>query len=251
MTSFKLVFFCNFITFCIFFCKNLIYYLIMNNKLLRENKKANTHYETSQGLHLNYEIICDHIESESKVLDLGCGSGELLKLLKDKKNVFCRGVEINEHNVIKCIEKGVSVFQGDIDEGLRDYQDKSFDYVILNQTLQCILKPDYAIQEMLRVGKKVVISFPNFAYWRVRLYLLFNGRMPKSAMLPFEWYNTPNIHLLTINDFREFCKFRQIKVLKEIYMNRASVKNDFIHNVLPNFYAEEAIFIVERDISSY
>lgn len=223
----------------------------MNTKIARENKKASTHYETSQGLHLNYEIICDHIEQESKVLDLGCGSGALLKLLREKKNAYCRGVEINEDNVIKCIEKGLSVFQGDIDEGLKDYQDKSFDYVILNQTLQCVHKPDYAIQEMLRVGKRIVISFPNFAYWRVRFYLFFNGRMPKSAILPFEWYNTPNIHLLTLSDFREFCKLRQIKILKEIYMNRAKVKDDLLPRLMPNLFAEEAIFIVERDISSY
>jgi len=223
----------------------------MNTKISRENKKANRHYETSQGLHLNYEIICDHIEPKSKVLDLGCGSGELLKLLKDKKNVYCRGVEINEDNVIKCIEKGLSVFQGDIDEGLKDYQDKSFDYVILNRTLQCIHKPDYVIQEMLRVGKRVVISFPNFAYWRIRCYLFFRGRMPKSAILPFEWYNTPNIHLLTIEDFKDFCKLRQIKILEEIYMNRAKIKKDFILRLMPNFFAEEAIFIVERDISKY
>ena len=223
----------------------------MTNKISRENKKANKHYETSKGLHGNYEVICDHIEPESKVLDLGCSSGELLKLLKEKKNVHGRGVEINEDNVIKCIEKGLSVFQGDIDEGLKDYQNKSFDYVVLNQTLQCIHKPDYVIQETLRVGNKVVISFPNFGYWRVRFYLFLNGKMPKSAILPFEWYNTPNIHLLTIEDFKEFCRLRQIKILKQIYMNKARVKNDFIHRSIPNFYAEEAIFIIQRDISRF
>ena len=214
---------------------------------LRQDKKVNTHYESSKGLHVNYEIICDRIEPEATVLDLGCGSGDLLKLLKDSKNVSGRGVEINEDNVIKCVEKGLSVFQGDIDEGLKDYQDKSFDYVILNQTLQCIHKPDYAIHEMLRVGKKVVISFPNFGYWRVRFYLFFNGRMPKSTILPFEWFNTPNIHLLTIRDFQAFCRERKIEILNEIYMNKARIKNDLIHRSMPNFMAEEAIFIVQRD----
>ena len=217
----------------------------MTETISRDNKKARRHYETSQGLHVNYDIIMQMIEPEAKVLDLGCGDGELLKLLKDKKNVRGRGVEINEDNIIKCIEKGLSVFQGDIDEGLKDYQDKSFDYVVLNRTLQCTHRPDYVIQEMLRAGKKAVISFPNFAYWRVRFHLFMKGRMPKSSILPFEWFNTPNIHLLTINDFKEFCQERQTNILKEIYMNKARVKTDIFHNFLPNFYAEEAIFICE------
>lgn len=221
----------------------------MPTKISRNNKKASGHYETSQGLHVNYDIIMQMTEPESKVLDLGCGDGELLKLLKDKKNVKGRGVEINEDNIIKCVEKGLSVFQGDIDEGLKDYQDKSFDYVILNRTLQCTHRPDYVIQEMLRAGKKVVISFPNFAYWRVRFYLLMTGKMPKSSILPFEWFNSPNIHLLTINDFKAFCKERQIDILNEIYMNKADIKTDIFHNIMPNFFAEEAIFIVSRDIS--
>ena len=214
-----------------------------------DTKKAGGHYETSQGLHLNYDIILKMVEPGSKVLDLGCGDGELLKLLKDKKNISGRGVEIDEDNVIKCIEKGLSVFQGNIDEGLKDYQDKSFDYIILNRTLQCTRKPDYVINEMLRAGKKAVISFPNFAYWRVRFYLFLTGKMPKSNMLPFEWYNTPNIHLLTINDFKEFCKHRRIEILEEIYMNKAVVRKNICLSVNPNFFAEEAIFIVSRNDS--
>jgi len=221
----------------------------MTTAISRDNKKSKQHYETSQGLHVNYDIIMQMIEPEAKVLDLGCGDGELLKLLKDKKNVRGRGVEINEDNIIKCIEKGLSVFQGDIDEGLKDYQDNSFDYVVLNRTLQCTHRPDYVIQEMLRVGKKAVISFPNFGYWQVRLHLALVGKMPKSNMLPFEWFNTPNIHLLTINDFKEFCQERKIDILKAIYMNKARVKSDIFHNVFPSFYAEEAIYIVSRDIS--
>jgi len=215
--------------------------------IFNQQNKTDWHYETSQGLHLNYNIILDRIETGSKVLDLGCGAGELLKLLKEKKNIKCRGVEIDEDNVIRCIEKGLSVFQGDIDEGLQDYQDKSFDYVILNSTLQCTRRPDFVINEMLRAGKKAVISFPNFAYWKIRFYVFFMGRMPKSNMLPFEWYDTPNIHLLTIKDFKDFCKVRQIDILEEIYMNKAAVKKNFLLDFNPNFFAEEAIFIVSKN----
>jgi len=208
------------------------------------------HYAESRGLHLNYKIILNLVEEGSKVLDLGCGSGELLKMLKENKNVRGRGVEINEINVVKCIENGVSVFQGDIDEGLKEYQDKSYDYVILNQTLQCTHRPDYVIQEMLRVGNKIVISFPNFAYWRVRFHLFFKGTMPKSKVLPFEWFDTPNIHLLTIKDFREFCKVRDISIEKEILTIRASVNNDILNKILSNFFTEEVIFVVSQSKES-
>ena len=204
---------------------------------------------SSNFLQAKYDAISGLIDVGSSVLDLGCGSGELLKQLKDTKNINGRGVEINEDKVIKCIEKGLSVFQGNLDEGLQDYQNKSFNYVILNQTLQCVHKPELVLMEMLRVGEKGVISFPNFAYWRVRLYLFLNGRMPKSSLLPYEWYNTPNIHLLTINDFKDFCKERKIQILQEIYMNRSKIKKDFFHNFIPGFYAEEAIFVVQRNVN--
>ncbi|OGH96874.1 MAG: methionine biosynthesis protein MetW [Candidatus Melainabacteria bacterium GWF2_32_7] len=203
------------------------------------------HYKTSKGLHLNYEIISDFIESGSKVLDLGCGAGELLNFLKDK-DVNGRGIEIDEENVVSCIEKGLSVFQGDIDEGLKEFEDKSFDYVILNQTLQMTHKPDYVIQEMLRIGEKVVISFPNFAYWRVRFQLFFRGRMPKSSILPFEWYNTPNIHLLTIEDFKEYSRKRNITIIDEIYTTRAALKNHFLYKLFSNFLAEEVMFVISK-----
>ena len=186
----------------------------------------NNHYEKSKGLHLNYEIITKFIENGSKILDLGCGDGTLLKMLIERKNCTGTGIEIDQQNAIQAIEKGLSIIQGDIDEGLKDFSDNEYDYIILNQTLQSTEKPDYVIEEMLRAGKKAVVSFPNFAYWKVRFYLFFNGKMPKSNILPFEWYNTPNIHLLTIKDFFEFCKKRNIKILKEVYMNKARLINN-------------------------
>ncbi len=204
------------------------------------------HYENSKGLHLNYEIITKFIENGSKILDLGCGDGTLLKMLIERKNCTGTGIEIDQKNAIQAIEKGLSIIQGDIDEGLKDFSDNEYDYIILNQTLQSTEKPDYVIEEMLRAGKKAVVSFPNFAYWKVRFYLFFNGKMPKSNILPFEWYNTPNIHLLTIKDFFEFCKKRDIKILKEVYMNKAKMINNFGVKWHKNLFAEEAIFVISK-----
>ena len=159
------------------------------------------------GRTLNYKQITKLIEKGSKILDLGCGDGYLFKKLVDEKEVTGIGIEINQDEVIKAIERGLSVIQGDLDKGLKQFADKTFDYAILNQTLQSTEHPDYVLDEMLRVSKKAIVAFPNFAYWRVRFYLFFKGKMPKSRALPYEWYNTPNIHLNTIEDFFEFCKY--------------------------------------------
>ena len=202
----------------------------------------NKHYTESKGLHLNYSIITDMISSDMTVLDVGCGNGTLMKMLKEK-NVRVTGIDIDQDNIVKCLEKGLSVIQGDIDEGLQGYPDKSYDYVVLNQTLQSTEKPDYVIQEMLRVGKNVVISFPNFAYWRVRFYLMFHGKMPKSKMLPFEWYNTPNIHLLTIKDFYDFAKRHNFKIKEKICMTRGKTSRGFARRIFDNFLTEEVIFL--------
>lgn len=206
----------------------------------------NESYGISHGLRLNYSIIAEIIDKGTKVLDLGCGNGDLLSKLIEEKEVSGLGVEINQNAAISAMEKGLSVIQGDIDEGLKGFEDKEYDWVILNQTLQSTEKPDYVIDEMLRVGKKAVVSFPNFAYWKVRFYLFFFGKMPKSKILPFEWYDTPNIHLLTVNDFYEFCKNRNIKILKSIFMTKANVKTNFITSLFSNFFAEEVIFIVSK-----
>lgn len=206
----------------------------------------NENYGKTQGLRLNYSIITDIVDKGAKVLDLGCGEGDLLAQLVEEKEVKGLGIEINQDSAISSIEKGLSIIQGDIDEGLKGFGDKEYDWVILNQTLQSTEKPDYVVDEMLRVGKKAVVSFPNFAYWKVRFYLFFTGHMPKSKILPFEWYNTPNIHLLTVNDFYKFCKNRDIKILKSVFMTRANVKKNFIMRLLSNFFAEEVIFVISR-----
>ena len=207
----------------------------------------NNHYDTSKGLHLNYSLIEKMVEEGSRVLDLGCGNGQLLKLLKEKKHIKGNGIEISQTEVIQCLEKGLSVIQGDIDEGLKQIPDKYYDYVILNQTLQSTQNPHYVMEEMLRVGKKCIVSFPNFAYWRVRFNFFFTGNMPKSKVLPFEWYNTPNIHLLTIKDFFEYSKNNNINIKECIYTTRAKIRKDFRYSKFANMFAEEAIFIISKN----
>ncbi|MBE7707429.1 MAG: methionine biosynthesis protein MetW [Cyanobacteria bacterium SIG27] len=197
-------------------------------------------------MNLNYKIVCDLIEKNSKVLDLGCGNGELLELLKKEKEVKGFGVEINQDSLLEALVKGLSVIQGDIDKGLDEFQDKTYDYAILNQTLQSTKYPEMIIDEMLRVSKKCIVSFPNFAYWRVRFYLFFKGKMPKSKQLPYEWYDTPNIHLLTISDFFEFCKKRNIKIEKSVYLTRNKSRSGFLIKHIANFFSQEVVFVISR-----
>lgn len=197
-------------------------------------------------LHADYQQILTIVEPGSKVLDLGCGTGELLSLLIKMKHVTGRGVEIDEANVVECIKKGLSVFQGNIDEGLAEYQDGSYDYAILNLTLQVSHNPTLVLQEMLRVAKKAIVSFPNFAHWRIRSQLFFTGLMPKSRALPFEWYDTPNIRLVSIRDFRIYCKKLNIKILKEIPLQSDSREPGFFPKFLANILAEEGLFVLSR-----
>lgn len=202
--------------------------------------------EKEKSLHPNYDLIANLVETGSAVLDLGCGDGTLLRKLIDEKNVKGKGIEINQENVIKSIHKGLSVIQGDIDEGLADFSDGDVDYVVLNQTLQSAQKPDYVINEMLRVGKYGIVSFPNFAYWRIRMYLLLKGKMPKSKRLPFEWYDTPNIHLLTVKDFFDYCEQRNIKITKSILTRRGKVIRSNLKKVFADIFAEEVIFVIQK-----
>jgi len=192
---------------------------------------------------LDYQIILSLIDEKSKVLDLGCNDGTLLGLLEKRKHVIGRGIEISTEGVHRAMEKGLSVIQGNIDDGLSDYEDKSFDWVILSQTLQVIREPALVIPEMLRVGKKVIVSFPNFGHLKIRLKLLYNGRMPKSRLLPHEWYNTPNIRMLTIKDFLDFIKKNDIRKVKEYYFKDFSTLRS---HFAPNLFSRMAMFIIEE-----
>jgi methionine biosynthesis protein MetW len=190
-----------------------------------------------------YSTISNLIKPGSSVLDLGCGDGELLALLKKEKNITkAQGIEIDEQAIYKCVARGLSVFHGDIDSGLAEYEDKSFDYVILNQSFQQVKKPDIVLGEALRVGREVVVGFPNFAYFTARYHLALRGKAPITRSLPFEWYNTPNIHFLSIADFISYCRKRNIKIKKSFYIG----KNRPV-KIFPNLFALLGIFLITKN----
>lgn len=195
----------------------------------------------------DYGLITDLIEPGSQVLDLGCGNGLLLYLLREEKQVNGYGVELAEERIIECVERGLSVFQGNLDEGLRDFDDQSFDYVLLNQTLPVVHKPPYLIEEMLRVGKRGIITFPNFGYWRIRWKFILSGHMPITESIPYEWYDTPNIHNLTLNDFKFFCRRFGITILSSVYFSALDGGKARIHSVLPNCTAAYGLFVIAKD----
>lgn len=187
-------------------------------------------------------VIAANVAPGSRVLDVGCGDGTLLQALRDKRQCDARGMELDPANVAECVAKGLSVIQGDAGEDLAFYPDGSVDYAILSETLQTMRRPDLVLEELLRIGKRAVVSFPNFAHWRVRLSLLFNGRMPVTRLLPVAWYETPNIHHLTIDDFRALVKERGIKV-EQCWFLRGDRETSA---AAANFRAEHAIFVLSR-----
>jgi methionine biosynthesis protein MetW len=196
----------------------------------------------SESLALEYGVILEWIEAESSVLDLGCGDGELLSLLVREKKIKAQGIEIDEQAIYRCVARGLSVFHQDIDNGLSEYADKSFNYVILNQSFQQVKKPDIVLTEALRVSEKVIISFPNFAHYRARVQLCFNGRTPITSSLPYEWHDTPNLHFLSILDFIDYCRDRKIRLEKTHFLaNNRSVR------ILPNLFALTGIFMISTN----
>jgi methionine biosynthesis protein MetW len=187
-------------------------------------------------------VIAEHVAPESRVLDIGCGDGELLAVLRDAQRCNPHGMEIDPDNVAECVAKGLAVIQGDADKDLVFYPDASFDYAILSQTLQTTKRPDLVLDELLRVGRHAFVSFPNFAHWRTRLSLLWKGKMPVTRLLPVAWYETPNIHHLTISDFRALVDERGIKVEQAWFLSgdkRTSA-------AAANFRAEHAVFLISR-----
>ena len=189
----------------------------------------------------DYAIISELVAPDSRVLDLGCGEGELLEWLAKNKGVDPRGIEIDSRKVQRAIARGVSVYQSDIDEGLQGYPDESFDYVILSQTLQEVRRPLKVLQEMLRVGRYAIVAFPNYGRWSVRLSLLWTGRAPRTRCFPHEWYNSPNIHFLTIRDFEELARREHWTVDRKIFLSGHRVGM-----FLSNLMAEVAVFLVRK-----
>jgi methionine biosynthesis protein MetW len=189
-------------------------------------------------------IIADMIPPEVRVLDLGCGNGTFIKLLKEEKNVRGLGIEIDQQKIMESIATGISVIHGDLNHKMDFADDHSFDYVVLSRTLQEVNRPDKLIKEIVRVGKKAIVSFINFGYIRNRSQLFFTGRMPRTKNLPYHWYSTPNIHLATLADFREMCKSLNIKILREIPIGR---KNSFLAGIMPNLFASTCVFEITKD----
>ena len=194
-----------------------------------------------------FKVISDLIEDNKKVLDVGCADGTLMQFLKENKNINVRGLEISKDKVQECIAKGLTVIEGNAEKDLKQFPDKSFDYVVLSQTLQAFLIPELVLDELLRVGKKAIVTIPNFGNWKVRLHLLFKGTMPITKSLPEQWHSTPNLHMCTIKDFVNFIKSKEIKMIKTLALNNNNVSNITNNNLgTKNLFADLGIFLIEK-----
>jgi homoserine O-acetyltransferase len=211
----------------------------------KENERARTTaFERANRIRVDYAVIESLIEPNSTVLDIGCGNGELLAKLTVDKNIKGKGIEVDQGLVLACVERGLSIIQHNAEQGLDQYADKSYDYVILSQTVQTVIDPDKVFAELLRVGKKVIVSFPNFAHWRCRTQLFFSGKAPVTKQLPFDWSNSPNIHCLTLKDFDRFCRKLGVKVHKKIPLIKTTLRP---MNFASNLFAEQAVYLTSKD----
>ena len=198
-------------------------------------------------LRKDLDLIANLVEDNSKVIDIGCGNGELLNFLSKNKNSKIQGLEINQKKVNKCVSKGLSVIQGDADTDLGLYPEKSFDYVILSQTIQATLEPKKILTELTRIGKRVIVSIPNFGFWKVRLDLLIKGKMPITSKLNSTWFETENIHLCTISDFIDLCDQLNLKIKQTVTITSNKQKRCYGKpNKSANIFAEEAIFLIQN-----
>ena len=196
---------------------------------------------------LEFKIIADLLEENTRILDVGCDDGTLMEFLKKNKNIDIRGIEISKKKVQVCISKGLTVLEGNAEFDLKQFPENSFDYVVLGQTLQAFVNPEIVIKELLRVGKKAIVTIPNFGHWRVRLNLLTKGTMPVTKTLPNDWYNTPNIHMCTIKDFVKFSKTINFKIYKSLALMNKNVSNINNSNLFfKNLFAELGIFLIEK-----
>ena len=194
-----------------------------------------------------FQIISELIENNTKVLDVGCGDGTLMKFLKDEKNVDTRGLEISKENVQNCISKGLSIIEGNAEKDLHQFPNLTFDYVILSQTLQAFYNPEKVIDDLLRVAKKAIVTIPNFGYWKVRIHLLLKGTMPVTDALPNEWYDTPNLHMCSIKDFYNFCFKKKIDLTKSIALNGDKTSKINKKNInIKNLSSELGIFLIQK-----
>ena len=194
-----------------------------------------------------FKIIANSIQKDKLILDVGCGDGELMKFIYENISKKIRGLEISKDNVQKCIQKGLTVIEGNAEMDLQQFPNNSFDYVILSQTLQAFLNPEKVISDLLRIGKRSIVTIPNFGFWKVRLNLLFKGTMPVTKTLPNEWYNTPNLHMCSIKDFVNFCNDRKINLFKSLALtnNKVSSINKLNLN-FKNLTSELGIFLIEK-----
>mgnify|MGYP001307497587 CR=1 FL=1 len=194
-----------------------------------------------------FKVISELIEIKSRVLDVGCGDGELIKHLFESKTKDIRGLEISKESVQNCLSKGLPVIEGNAENDLMQFPNHSFDYVILSQTLQAFLNPKKVIKELLRVGKKAIVTIPNFGHWKVRLKLLTSGTMPLTENLPHEWHDTPNLHMCTIKDFFIFCEKRDIKIFRSLALNKEKISEINLKNLkYKNLMSDLGIFLIEN-----